>query len=135
MLTRLSLAALMVIAATLAYAARPIDADDAPTQRARIHLSQPTLVAGKILVGDYIVVHDETREARGEPCTVFYRAAEQVTEEVAFHCIRSHRPAAEKLTLVTRATTRRITTNGVNAVELLEFQFAGDTDAHGVPLR
>lgn len=114
----------------------PLSGPAVPTvQQIRVHLSQRTVVYGKLLIGDYVIVHDEGAEAREKPCTTFYRVeASGERPVVAFHCVKRTRVRAAQPTLVVRPKASPLTASGLTtAVELLEYQFAGDTEAHGVP--
>jgi hypothetical protein len=104
-----------------------------PVQASRITFTEVTRVCGHYLMGTYVVVHDDRKMADGEPCTTFYRlrpgaAAEPV---LSFHCIPRQRPMAAQTTIVT-APTGGVTTT-THAVDLIEYQIAGDSEAHGIP--
>jgi hypothetical protein len=107
---------------------------DTPIHSARITLPQVTRVCGHYLSGDYIVVHDDGKMAAGEPCTTFYRlrpghkAAEIV---LSFYCIPRQRTVASETTITTTPTS--VVTTATQTVDLLEFQIAGEAQAHGVP--
>src|SRR6266567_2044188 len=63
-------------------------------QSAMVTFARPTWVTDQMVVGTYVVVHDEDKMARGEPCTTFYRvgaAQERLQEVVSFHCIPRER--------------------------------------------
>ena len=47
-------------------------------QWAIMKFEHPTKVSTEILMGPYLVVHDEAKTARGEPCTSFYRVETQM---------------------------------------------------------
>ena len=92
--------------------------------------TEPVLVAGQFLMGQYLIVHDETKMAQGKPCTTIYRfdPAKGPQETVlSFHCVPTRRQAAGKLTL----TQRLDATLGVPRVT--EYQFAGDSEGHRIP--
>jgi hypothetical protein len=101
-------------------------------QSAVVYLSEPTLIGSTIVQGPVLFVHDEERMARGEPCTTIrlFEPGNGPTESlVSFHCIPTRRPTARAFTLRTRPNT----TDGFGCV-LTEYQFAGDSEGHGVPL-
>jgi hypothetical protein len=79
-------------------------------------------------------VHDEDKMMRGEPCTAFHRigARSQPLEEVvSFHCIPRERKPGPSFT----ATVISKPGFGIDTFETLtEFQFAGDSEGHGVPI-
>ena len=114
-------------------ASLPAVAVKSPIQAARITFPEPTRACGHILLGTYIVVHDDARMARGEPCTTFYRLHPNADAEdvLSFHCIPRQRPLASELTIVT--APQRGATISTRFVELVEYQFAGDSEAHALP--
>ena len=104
-----------------------------PRQWAITHFDKPVLVNNQILMGSYLIVHDEAKMARGEACTSFYRfdAAKGPQEEVlSFHCIPTERTVADTLTL-----TRSAPIDSVGIPTITEYQFAGDCEAHGIPAK
>jgi hypothetical protein len=96
-------------------------------QQALVRLWKPVRVAGKLLMGKYIVEHDTDRMARGEPCTHIYDFYNKKLV-TAFHCTHLTRPTSGQATVI---ITERAQLPGV----MREFQFAGETDSHGVPAR
>lgn len=96
-------------------------------QQALVRFWNPVRVAGKILMGKYIIEHDTDRMARGEPCTHLY---DFYTRKLvaSFHCTHLTRPRTTEGTVSVKP---RQEVPGV----MTEFQFAGETDAHGVPAR
>ena len=98
---------------------------------AAVNLKDTTLIAGKFVYGPVVFVHDDARMARGEPCTSVHRfepgkgAGEEL---VAFHCTPRWGKAPGKFT---QATTRRPDGPPV----MTEYQFAGDEEAHLIPVR
>ena len=97
-------------------------------QMALITFTQPVHVQGKILKGEYLFVHDDAAMQRGEACTYIYKGNAPLRERlvVSFHCIPTER--AKVANFVTRTEEK---TPGT--IELREFQFAGDSEAHAVP--
>ena len=103
-----------------------------PVQASRITFLEPTRVCGHFLMGDYVVVHDDLKMARGEPCTTFYQLKRDKTEPVlSFHCIPRQRD------VVAQTTIRIVPADGVTTMtrwrKLVEYQIGGDSEAHGVP--
>jgi hypothetical protein len=101
-------------------------------QSAVVYLNEPTLIGSTIVQGPVLFVHDEERMARGEPCTTIrlFEPGSGPTESLAsFHCMPTRRPAARAFTIRTRPNTA----DGFGCV-LTEYQFAGDSEGHGVPL-
>jgi hypothetical protein len=100
-------------------------------QRATTYLNEPTLIGSTIVQGPVIFTHDNAKMARGEPCTTVYAfdPAKGRDDEIAsFHCI----PTARKVVHTFTVTTRPNLALGYGCV-LTEYQFAGDSEGHGVP--
>ena len=86
-------------------------------------------VNGRYVAGPVLIVHDMKKMANGEPCTTFYRfdpAYGPKEELVSFHCIPK-RSAKLDTTMFKTVTIEP----GVKT--LVEYQIAGDEEAHGVP--
>jgi len=98
---------------------------------AKVTFTSPVRVLNNVLMGDYVIEHDNDRMARGGPCTHIYKLSDRSTPVVTFHCTHLRRPATG-----TRATIslRRYDMGATRGFMLTEFQFAGSTDAHGVPV-
>jgi hypothetical protein len=95
--------------------------------------TDPVMVTNQILMGSYLIVHDDAKMERGEACTSFYRfdPAKGPQEEVlSFHCTPATRQAAATLTL-----TKSERKSAVGIARLTEYQFAGDCEAHGIPIK
>jgi hypothetical protein len=104
-----------------------------PRQWAITNFADPVLVTDQILMGAYLIVHDDAKMERGEPCTSFYRfdPVKGPQEEVlSFQCTPANRKLVDKLTL---AQTEPIAGPGIHRVT--EYQFAGDCEAHGIPTK
>ncbi len=98
-------------------------------QLAEVWFQRPVLVGRSILQGRYIIEHDNDRMARGEPCTLIYAYHDRTTPVAAFHCThleRDHRAHSNIVVLETISGDLQ---------KLTEFQFSGETAAHGVPAR
>lgn len=116
-------------------AARPAHAqsnENAAGQRrwAVIKITEPVKVGRRVLMGTYLIVHDDAKMANGEPCTTIYRfdpksgPKEQV---VAFMCV-------PQKVLAKNATTLGVVTDPVLGIRALQgYQFTGDPELHGVP--
>jgi hypothetical protein len=115
----------------LAMAPQVTDPQWAPAppvrQASDVWFMRPVMVNGKILQGHYVIQHDNDRMARGEPCTHIYAFNDRTKPVVTFDCKHLERDRASQ-------TTASVATKGDMQV-LTEFQFAGDTAAHGVPVR
>ena len=102
-----------------------------PRQWGITNFTDPVLVTDQILMGPYLIVHDDARMERGEPCTSFYRfdpGKGPQEEVVSFHCTPANRKLVDKLTFT---QTERHPHIGIPRVT--EYQFAGDCEAHGIP--
>jgi hypothetical protein len=100
-------------------------------QWAITNFDEPVLVTNQILMGPYMIVHDDAKMERGEPCTTFYRFDRDKgpqEEAVSFHCTPVVRPVADKLTVI---QSTRVDSLGVRRI--MEYQFAGDCEGHGIP--
>lgn len=104
-------------------------ATDAQKRRAVTEFSSPITVNGVVLKGKYLFVHDEAAMSRGDACTFIYEGEAAVADKLvtSFHCVHIERAKATNFVLRTRKTASGI-------AELLEFQYKGETAAHGVPL-
>lgn len=106
-----------------------IEPNMAPRRQGIAFFLRPTQIAGQIVIGKALIVHDDAKMARGEPCTTIYRYGNNGAEElVSFMCKPEARPLVDKLTV----TCKRNLFNQMTDV-LREFQFAGEIEAHGVP--
>ena len=100
-------------------------------QQAIVNLTEPTLIGSTIVRGPVMFTHDVTKMARGEPCTTVYlvEPGKGRGDEVAsFHCV----PIARNVARQFRITTEPNAGLGYGCV-LTEYQFAGDSEGHGVP--
>jgi hypothetical protein len=100
-------------------------------QSAIVYLTEPTLIGSTIVEGPVLFTHDNAKMARGEPCTTVYlfEPRKGPAEEIAsFHCIPTPRKVAHKFTITTRPNAAL----GFGCV-LTEYQFAGDSEGHGLP--
>ena len=100
-------------------------------QWAVVYLQEPTLIGSTIVQGPVIFTHDEGKMARGEPCTTvqLFEPGLGPAEPIAsFHCTPIRRPPVSIFTHRTRPNTQ----DGIGCV-LTEYQFAGDSEGHGVP--
>jgi hypothetical protein len=129
MRTRISIGVALIIA--VAAIATITAGSLMPTrQSALVLLTRPTIIAGAIASGQVLFVHDHEKMANGEPCTTVYQsqAGEQGKKLVEFTCRPDQSSRAEHFT----ARCAR----GISAPDVLvEYQFMGDTETHGVPWR
>jgi hypothetical protein len=104
-----------------------VPAEKPARQASDVWFMQPVRVGRSILQGHYVIEHDNDRMARGEPCTYIYAFNDRTKPVVTFNCTHLERERATKTIAV-------VQTKGDIQV-LTEFQFSGDTEAHGVPDR
>ncbi len=96
-----------------------------------VNFPNPVQVQKEIVMGPVLIVHDDAKMAQGEPCTTFYRFDPKTgpgAEIVSFHCIPVARAAVDK-------TTFTVSDQVVNCKRLVEYQIAGEAEAHGVPVQ
>jgi len=99
-------------------------------ERATMKFNQPVKLMGLTLkAGEYLFVHDDEAMARGEACTSVYKGNAEVPDKlvVAFHCTPVPRAKVASFTVRTLLTSPE-------QYEVREFQFAGSTESHLVPL-
>jgi hypothetical protein len=134
MVSRVIVASVSLVG-TLVWATVALSGDRAPGhQSAMVRFERPTWVAGEILIGTYVIVHDEDNMTRGEPCTALYRVGTRtrpLEEVVSFHCIPHERKVVPGFTTAVNSNPAL----GIDTFDTLtEFQFAGDSEGHGVPI-
>jgi hypothetical protein len=97
-------------------------------QKARAQFNEPVIVQGVTLQGEYLFVHDDAAMARGEACTRIYKGSAEVASNlvVEFHCVPIQRSKANYFIFRTNKRADGL-------VELSEFQFKGDIEAHAPP--
>jgi len=102
-----------------------------PSKRwAIVNFVSPVQLGDQYLMGRYLIVHDDAKMARGEACTSVYRfdpTTGPQEEIVTFHCRPVQRELCDK-------TTITVKDRGLDIPVLLEYQFAGDVEGHGVPI-
>ena len=98
-------------------------------QRALMKFNQPVQLMGETLKGEYLFVHDDEAMLRGEACTYVYEGDAENADNLAvwFHCIPAERTKAATFVVRTVMTAP-------GRYEICEYQFAGSTEAHMVPL-
>jgi hypothetical protein len=79
-----------------------------------------------VLMGKYVIEHDNDRAARGEPCTHVYAAEDMTKPVVTFHCTHLDANKSEKTTVLLGSLP-----DGMR--KFMQFQFAGESAAHGFP--
>jgi hypothetical protein len=120
---------ILALLTLLAIATFPLKGAANPgRQMAITTFTQPVHVQGHILKGEYLFVHDDAAMQRGEACTYIYKGNAPLREKlvVSFHCLPTARTKAFYFVVRTEEKTPGM-------IELNEFQFAGDSEAHVVP--
>jgi len=132
MKSRILVAALMVVGllGTGAFAGRGDASASAARQWTLVNFPTPVSVRGWIVMGPVMIVHDDQKMERGEPCTTFYRfdpSRGPREEIVSFHCTPVQRTVASSTTFIVE--------RGVEAgcKRLVEYQIAGESEAHAIP--
>jgi len=122
----------VLLVGTLAPGTFAMSGDRAPSQQSAIvRFERPTWVASRMLTGSYVIVHDEDNMTRGKPCTALYLVGPRtrpLEEVVSFHCI----PREQRVVPSFSITVSSDPELGIDT--LTEYQFAGDSEGHGVPV-
>ena len=103
-------------------------AGDVQKRKAVAEFSNPITVQGIVLQGQYLFVHDDAAMNRGDACTFIYKGNAEVRDKLvtSFHCIHVERATVKNFTWRSREIAP-------GKLELVDFQFSGETSAHGVP--
>ena len=131
MRSRILVGAAFTVALLAVGATTSGDAATAARQSAVVWLKEPTFIVSTIVQGPVLFTHDVEKMARGEACTTIYlwEPGKGRGEEVAsFHCLPTARKAAPTFTVRTEPNLEL----GFGCI-LKEYQFAGDSEGHGVP--
>ena len=94
-----------------------------------VNFPDPVQVKDQIVMGPVLIVHDDTKMARGEACTTFYRFEPGKGPKealVSFHCKPIQRAAVAD-------TTFSVLPTAGGCKRLVEYQIGGDSEAHGIP--
>jgi hypothetical protein len=104
-------------------------ASDVQKRKAVAEFPKPVSVQGVLLEGTYLFVHDDAAMNRGDACTFIYKGVVEQRDKLvaSFHCIHIERKPVKNFIWRSRETAPGV-------VELVDFQFSGETAAHGVPL-
>ena len=122
----------VVVVFTLTNSATPTvtnAADSSKKEMAVMKFNYTVTLMDVSLKGEYLFVHDDEAMARGEACTYIYKGVYEEPKNLvaSFHCIPAARKKAESFTVRTSMVSP-----GVH--ELKEYQFAGSTESHLVPI-
>jgi hypothetical protein len=117
------LAALIITIGVLAVQA---ETEAGNGERATVEFTDTVKLKGVFLKGQYLIVHDDEKMAKGEDCSYFYDRSGRLV--VSFHCIPVERPKTKSFRIVT------VRLSGGNApADIVAIQFPGSTEAHQVP--
>jgi hypothetical protein len=102
-----------------------------PTRRAAVvRFLKPTIIAGAAVMGPVVFEHDDDRMAQGKACTKVYRydAKNQAPGDliVEFMCAPKDREQVKEF-------EAKLVKAPAGPDRLVEYQFKGDTEGHGVP--
>ncbi len=132
MRSRILLGAIVVVGLFSAGSMASTGSHATPRQWSVVTFSDPVVLRGHVLMGEYLIVHDDARMEKGEPCTSIYRfdpakGPQQLVLE--FVCQPQQRTVCERTTF----TVERDSVLGLNKVT--DYQFAGDSELHGIPTK
>ncbi|MCI0391432.1 MAG: hypothetical protein MOB07_22045 [Acidobacteria bacterium] len=99
-------------------------------EEAVVEFTETVKLQDVLLRGQYLIYHDDTKMAQGEPCLYIYtmKAGKRDKLVASFHCEPVERA---KVTQFTITLTPRTSIYAVR--EVREIQFAGMSKAHRVP--
>jgi hypothetical protein len=103
----------------------------AAKQWTTVNFPDPVLVKDQFVMGPVLIVHDNAKMARGEACTTFYRFDRTKGPQhaiVSFHCVPRQTNTVATATFMTVSSEP-------GCRRLVEYQIAGDSEAHGIPVR
>lgn len=128
---RLVIALFAATLAAIIAIAVSANGDIAPKREsAVVEFTNTVKLTNVLLRGQYLIVHDEERMAKGEACTYVYSGTVEKADKLvtSFHCVHMNRAKTDKVK-VTFANYGR----PYETPEILEIQFAGSADGHRVP--
>ena len=103
-----------------------------PRTWAMINFVDPVRVMDKIVMGPVMIVHDYQKMEQGEACTTFYRfdpARGPQEVLISFHCTPVQRTVASTTNLTVSDAPE------VGCKRLIEYQIAGESEAHAIPTK
>jgi hypothetical protein len=101
-------------------------AEEPKNERALVQFTQTVKFKNVFLRGQYLIVHDADKMAKGEDCTWIFDAEGKVV--ASFHCTPVARERADSFKLI---VSRR--NAAFDIPDVREIQFAGSTEGHLVP--
>ena len=121
----------VIVVFTLANSSAPVTnaADSSKKEMAVMKFNYTVTVMDVSLKGEYLFVHDDEAMARGEACTYIYKGVDESPKNLvaSFHCIPAAREKAAYFTVRTSMVSPGV-------YKLDEYQFAGSTESHLVPV-
>jgi hypothetical protein len=117
----------------LAFASAPAAngmSNNPQREEAVVEFTELVKLHGVLLRGQYLIFHDDTKMAAGEPCLYIYtmKAGKRDKLVISIHCEPVER---ERATQFTVKLSPRPSGNAVR--EVLEMQFAGIAKGHRIP--
>ena len=103
-----------------------------PRTSAIVNFPDPVRVLDQLIMGPVLIVHDDQKMENGEACTTFYRFDRTRGPQealISFHCTPQQREVAS----TTRFTV--VEAGESNCKRLIEYQIAGESEAHAIPAR
>jgi hypothetical protein len=99
-------------------------------EEAVVEFTEVVKLQGALLRGQYLIFHDDSKMAAGEPCLYVYTMKDGKRDKlvIALHCEPVEREKAKQFTVL---LTPRYSANTVR--EVREIQFAGSAKAHRIP--
>jgi hypothetical protein len=124
--------AIPLLLASLAFINAPAAGMTGNPQReeAVVEFTEVVKLQGALLRGQYLIFHDDSKMAAGEPCLYVYTMKDEKRDKlvIALHCEPVEREKAKQFTVL---LTPRYSANTVR--EVREIQFAGFAKAHIIP--
>jgi hypothetical protein len=121
----------VAILGALAFGSGPVlngsHVQAATGERAVVEFRDTVRLVNVFLRGRYVVVHDDSSMARGEPCLRVFSIKDPDNLIVAFHCTPIERGKAEHFIVRTSRSS------ALDVPSVLEIQFAGSNTGHRVP--
>ncbi|HKQ77586.1 MAG TPA: hypothetical protein VJ810_28075 [Blastocatellia bacterium] len=101
-----------------------------PREEAVVEFTETVKLQGVLLRGQYLIFHDDTKMAAGEPCLSIYtmKAGKRDKLVISIHCEPVERERAAQFTVT---LSPRSSANAVR--EVREIQFAGIAKGHRIP--
>lgn len=105
---------------------------DSTVQWGIVHFDDPTKIVDRLLVGDYVLVHDHYWDSGDRPCTTIYEfeSSRAVEAVVSFSCRRiTHPTKLDRFSVLVRPAD---SLDECARWELIGFWFAGISEIHRV---